>query len=367
LFGAERSFPRWRFGLRSGARRVEHRGHPISNRKLHTSNVSEADADAIAGPHLQSPRKIALQLLGFALGLVLLAWVIYRAISKASGTEPGQISGWQRLRDTDPALIAGLLLCTIVSLGANGAIFWLVIQPVKPLRHVHMQLLNLVTSVLNYAPLRAGLIARVAYHLRVDRLGIITIGAWFTAIGFTLMLTLGAVVAATFLRPHFDWLWWLVLVTQLVIGAWVTRSFMRLDRFSRWGKVAGGLDRMLADNRALWGAISLRLIDVMAYTGRMACAVAILQLPFTFREILLLSIAAIVVSLFPLGRVGYREAGVAFVAGLFGMAGDPGAHSSQLALIDSAGEALVSIPLGALALLWYRARWIRARDTSHKP
>jgi hypothetical protein len=31
-----------------------------------------------------------------------------------------------------------------------------------------------------------------------------------------------------------------------------------------------------------------------------------------------------------------------------------------LALVESAGEALVFIPLGALALLWYRKRWVGA-------
>ena len=47
--------------------------------------------------------------------------------------------------------------------------------------------------------------------------------------------------------------------------------------------------------------------------------VAILDLALSFREILLLSIAAIAASLLPLGRVGYREAGVAAMASILGM------------------------------------------------
>jgi hypothetical protein len=57
--------------------------------------------------------------------------------------------------------------------------------------------------------------------------------------------------------------------------------------------------------------------------------------------------------------VGYREAGVAFFAQFLGMSGtDFDAARSQLALVESAGEAIVAIPLGAMALLWYRSRWV---------
>lgn len=310
---------------------------------------------------LFSPRKLVTQLAGFALGLALLAWVIKRAIDKASDVGPDEPTGWDRLREADPWLIAGLLGCTLLSLVANGALFWVVIRPFAPLKLRHMQLLNLVTSVLNYAPLRAGLIARVAYHLRVDRLGLITIGAWFAAIGFTLVLTLGSVVLATFLRPSFDWLWMLLVAGQLVIGGLLTRMFMRLPIVQKHGR---GMHLMLADNGALWGAMALRLVDVAAFAGRMACAVAILDLALSFREILLLSIAAIAASLFPLGRVGYREAGVAAMASILGMNNITAGQSSQLALIESAGEALVNIPLGAACLLWYRARWVAARHNA---
>src|SRR5688572_3352180 len=126
---------------------------------------------------LLSPGKMAMQVLGFALGVALLTWCISEAV-KGGG------EGWSKLRNAPGSLVAGLIGCTVVSLAANGALFWIVVRPVHPLRLGHMQLLNLVTSVLNYAPIRAGLIARVAYHLRVDRMSLMLIGGWFAAIGY---------------------------------------------------------------------------------------------------------------------------------------------------------------------------------------
>jgi hypothetical protein len=300
-----------------------------------------------------SPRQIILQVAGFAIGLALLIWCISKAIQDGG-------AGWEKLKHADFSLIAGLMACTLVSLVANGALFWIVVRPVHPLRLRHMQYLNLVTSVLNYAPVRAGLIARIAYHLRVDRMSIVLIGGWFAAIGYTLVLTLGAVVTATILRPTFDWLWFVLLAAQLIIGGLLTRVILAVPLAQRVGK---GMDRMLREPSALWGAIALRLVDIGAYAGRMACAAAILDLNMTASQVLLLAIAAMAVSLNPLGRVGYREAGVAFFAGLLAMSGEQfEAAQVQLALIESAGEAMVSIPLGALSLLWYRHRWIHASN-----
>ena len=311
---------------------------------------------------LLSTRKLITQLVGFALGLALLGWCISKAIE-------GGGEGWQKLQQANPMLIAGLVGCTLVSLAVNGAIFWIVVRPVHPVRLDHMQYLNLVTSVLNYAPIRAGLIARVAYNLRVDRMPLLLIGGWFTAIGYTLMLTLGAVVMATIISalwhdgaPRFDALWFVLLGAQLAIGGVLTRMILGTPVAQRVGK---GMDRMLRQPAALWGAIALRLADVAAYAGRMGCAAAILGLNLSLTQVLLLAIAAIAVSLNPLGRVGYREVGVAFFASYLGMSGENfDAARNQLALIESAGEAVISIPLGSVSLLWYRHRWMKAKRTA---
>jgi hypothetical protein len=141
--------------------------------------------------------------------------------------------------------------------------------------------------------------------------------------------------------------------TQMILGT---------EFVERIGK---GMHRMLRQPAALWGAIGLRVVDIAAFTGRMACAAAILELTLSTSDIVLLAVTSLAVSLFPLGRVGYREAGVAFFAQFLGMSGaEFDAARNQLALVESAGEAIVAIPLGAMALLWYRSRWVKAGKRS---
>jgi hypothetical protein len=306
-----------------------------------------------------TPRKIAVQLVGFAIGVALLGWCVSTAVRG---------EGWSRLADASPMLVVGLVGCSAVSMLVNGAIFWLVVRPLKPLGFWSMQWLNLTTGVLNYAPIRLGVIARVAYHLRVDRLSLLQVGAMLASIAYTLAAALGACVVATLLRPEFDLVWPALVVGQLLLIGVLTRAIMGQPFVVRFGR---GMDRMLREPALLWGAIALRLVDIAAFAGRMACAVAILDISMTVSETLLLGFAALALSLNPIGRTGFREFMVAVVATRL-VSSDLSAaqidsNMATLALIESAGEALVVIPCGALALLWYRRRWRAAGARSPEP
>ncbi|MCP3906162.1 MAG: hypothetical protein GY715_21265, partial [Planctomycetes bacterium] len=269
---------------------------------------------------------------------------------------------WHRIGDASPWLVAGLAGCSIVSLVVNGTSFWLVARPIRALRLRHMLWLNCAASVLNYAPIRAGMIARVAYHLRVDRFGVLQLAAWFAALGYTLLLTLGAFIATTIIHPDFDLVWVALLAGQLVFGGLLTGAIMGQSVVVRFGR---GMDRMLRQPSCLWGAIGLRLLDIGAFVGRMACAAAILDLSLSVGDTLLLGASALALSLNPLGRTGFREIAVAFVASRLAApdlsATQLDGQMATLALIESAGEALIAIPAGAAALVWYRKRWVGAR------
>ncbi len=297
-----------------------------------------------------SRRQIIVQIVGFALGAALLGWCLWIAVKQGD---------WSRVRNADLLLIAGLAGFTIVGLLVNGVIFWAVIQPVRHVRLLSMVWLNFLSSLFNYAPIRAGLLARIAYNLRVDQLSLLEIAAWFAAIGLTLAIAVLALLGATIVRPQIDWLWWIILLAQVIVAGLVVRVMARGKLLERFGR---GIDRMLRAPLGLWGAIVLRIADVAAITGRMWCAAEIMGLDFSWNEIVILSLASLAASLNPLGRIGYREAGVAFVAGLLASgtttAATLNAHMIQLALIESVGEAIVFIPLGLAALPWY---WLRMR------
>lgn len=293
-----------------------------------------------------SPRKLILQAVFWVLGLALLGWIIYRAL---------QTGDWEKLASADPLLIVALLGCTVISAILNGTAFWVTIQSVRRVRWTDMQLLNLVGNMLNYAPVRLGAIARIMYHHRVDRLGLLQIGAWFTLIAYILALGVGACLLATLIYDQFDLVWIMLVVGQMVLGAAATQMLIGHPLIVKHGR---GIDRMARDHRALWGLVVLRLADIAAFTGRMAIALLILDIHLPISHIVVLAVVALASSLIPFGRVGFREFCVAIVAARLGTSADDVALPwEQLALIESAGEALIFLPAGTLALLWYRKRW----------
>jgi hypothetical protein len=71
-----------------------------------------------------------------------------------------------------------------------------------------------------------------------------------------------------------------------------------------------------------------------------------------------LAMIALASSLMPVGRVGVREYCVAAAAARLNMSVTIDKSLwDQLALLESAGEALVYIPLGLCAVPWFRSRW----------
>ena len=93
----------------------------------------------------------------------------------------------------------------------------------------------------------------------------------------------------------------------------------------------------------------------------MAIALSILKISLPGSHIVVLAIVALASSLIPFGRLGFREFCVALTAHRLSMLqSDVEVEMNALALIESAGEMLVFIPLGAIALLWYRKRWMGA-------
>jgi hypothetical protein len=305
---------------------------------------------------LLTPTKILMQLAGFGVGLALLAWIIYNAIGEGD---------WGRIARADPWLIAAMLGFTLVSTLLNGTTFWITIQPVQPVSFWSLQRLNVVANMLNYAPVRLGAIARVLYHLRVDGLGFLQIGAWFALIGYTLALGVASCVLATIVHAQVDWVWAGLVAAQLLLGGMALRVAGGLPVVARYGR---GIDRMINDHRSLWGAIVLRVTDLGAFTGRMAVAAAILDISLAPGQIVVLALVALAAQLIPFGRVGFREFCVAAAGHQLSLLASDAEHNmNQLALIESAGEALVFIPLGVLLLPWLRKRWRGDRSNDSSP
>ncbi len=311
-----------------------------------------------------STRKLFLQASGFVLGLALVAWCVWGATKDPEG--------WKNLRQASGASLIGLLLCSLGSIIVSGLTFWIAARPVQPLRVQDQQWINALASMLNYAPIRIGMFVRAAYAMKVDHFSAVELVAWFASLAFTFVIALVAITAGTLAWMQFGaWTFFPILILIAALGGFSARWCATRAMVQRR---AQGLERLITNPAALWGSILLHIVDLFFATGRVFLAIHILGIQLNLAQTLLVSMASFAASLNPLGRLGFREAAVAFTAAALSIGGvaDMENKFQTLAVIESAGEALVAIPIGMLALhpIWKRFRLskqARARAIAANP
>ena len=304
-------------------------------------------------------KQMVLQVLGFLIGILLLYLCIRTAWSKSGD--------WTAIKEAEPNLIIALIGFGLLSTIIDGAVFWAVLRPYRRLAPLQVQNVNMTAAMLNYAPIRLGTIFRVTYHARVDEVELLAIVGWFAAIVMTTLACMGAVViAAMTTGGNIIPFSLLTAVLLVVFGAviWVAARLEIVKRFCQ------GKERMLGDPQALFAGLVGRLLVLASNTVRMGFAAEILGIDLGVQNLVILSVAALMLSFNPLGRVGWREwtlmmltpylAGSAFegdsVEGL----------AAQLALVESAGEFLAIIPFGILTGAWALPRLFKGRTTRMK-
>ena len=306
-----------------------------------------------------SGRKIVFQVIGFVAGLVLIAICFRTAFQDGAD--------WSRIREASPGLITALLVTGLLSTVLDGMVFWAIMRPYHRLGFMEVQGANMTASFLNYGPVRLGTIFRIVFHARVDEIPLIPILAWFAAITVTTAACMGSVFIATILvgSPGIAWSC-IVAILLLLSGAclWlVSRTAMVRSR-------ANGIERMFGDPQALTAGLVGRLFVLASICVRMSLAAQILELDIETDLVVMISITALLSSFIPLGRFGWREATVALVTARFAADSlgdvDVTATAAQLALVESAGEALVVVPLGTLTAIW-AARRLLAKKKAGKP
>ena len=309
-----------------------------------------------------APRRAALQAVGFAVGLALVAWVVKGAIDAAN--DPSRAGILESLRAAwrdRPLLVVGLAATTALSLVIDGALFWLVLLPVRRLGFMEIQWLTFVTATSNFFPVRLGIPVRYAYAMLANRMTFLEATAWFVALTLVILVSLGAVVAATAMVPVPGFAWGLLVLAALAAGGWALQRAARLGPVQRR---MGGWARMLTTPGTYWAGALLRVAEVLLWVVRMWCAAEILGLGLSFATVTVLGVAAIAVMLNPVGRIGFREATTVVVANWMAGGGLDVAHADagfkQLALLESLGEMFTTIPMGIVAIP-FLARWYRRR------
>lgn len=321
-----------------------------------TAERTSEDELAQARRRTFSPARMALQVVGFIGGVLLVAWCVRTA---AAGAD------WSRLAGAGPGRLAALLGLSILSMVLNGWAFHVSCPAVLRADQARpgfmaLQGVNAAATLGNFAPLRLGMLERIAYHLRVDRMRAMQIAGWFTLLLASVLAPTAAagialVAGVTALGP---------LLLVMVIG---TAAFtlmgqaicIPLQRYRGIGPLAAAV----AKGPTLYRATAIRVVDMLGIAARTYIAADILGIALDFKGALVVSTAGAIASLGPLGRVGFREAGMALSAQVIagtGFEGGLDAASAQLALVDSLGEVAVAATFGAVATIWLVMRVLRA-------
>lgn len=318
-----------------------------------------------------SMAKLVLQLLGFVLGLVLLAWCARLAFSEENREQ------LQNLRDAPLHLVVSLLALSSIGVIANGLTFWFVLRPVRRIQLTGMIATNALATFLAYLPFKLSLMARIAIHRQRDGVPIPLIGPWFAAIGVVLLATVAPILLMAAWRREVDALWIVILAVLLVIAAGVLTIAARTVGGQRGLRMAQTLadkqpiglvkritrsetfilfDEGLEMLGSFWqslGAIGLRVVDIAAMAGRFYIASRIVGTPMPAGDSLVGSVVYFIIGVFsPIGALGTREGGTAELLKRFGEIDFE--QLALIALVVTAAEMIVNAVLAAAGIAWLR-------------
>ncbi|MBS0191977.1 MAG: lysylphosphatidylglycerol synthase domain-containing protein [Phycisphaerales bacterium] len=312
--------------------------------------------------------KIAVQVIGFLIGVALLIWCIRQAFS------PENQKQLAALKDAPAHRIALLFGMSAMVLLCSGLSFFLSLRPLRKLDFWDVQATNAIATLLGYVPFKAGMLFRILVHNRRDRVPVALIGAWFGAVSIVMLLTIGPLFAASLTVREINAKWVAIALATGLWGycfvcalAWYfhgTRGMALLRRFAdrlggAWGRklvrekfvrtAHGGLD-ILASPRRVAMLVGVRLMDMASQAGRFYLAGTIVGTPIAPDTCVLLASMHFVVGVIsPAGMVGTREAAIVGAATMLGLANAPA--MAGVALLVLASEAVVNAGCSLLGVL----------------
>jgi hypothetical protein len=310
-----------------------------------------------------------VQILGFLVGLTLLAGCAYLAFSK-----PAYREQMARLAQAPPWQLAAMLALSAGTIAISGLVFRAVLRPVRRLGAIDCVAVNGVCSALSYLPFKVSLLFRVFYHHRRDRLALLEIGGWMAATAGVILVSLAGPLLASLWIGRLGPAWWGVALGGIALGAGaVLLCANLLASDAGWGRFAGLLRAsgisplrrladssrfaqlhagvlMLASPASVAQALALRGMDVGVHSARFYLAAHAVGVELTGEQAVLAGATYFFLQMLaPTGVAGVREGGTAAVLGL--------AQQQDLLVVVlavSAAEATMNIVMGLAGAAWLR-------------
>jgi len=313
--------------------------------------VPSESVESLVSDRPPKRRSLLSRLAGFAVGVALFGAAIWIVLdNKAQFLE-----AWQTARSRSWLLIAFALALPLGNWLLVSVSFWLLMKRRGTVGPWEMSALVGNALLLNYLPLRPGMVSRLTWHKVVNGIGFRDSAVVMAiCVGFSVSCSVLLLLIAVALGPRAHWAVWLATLSVPVVIA------MGYGQFSASQSLA----------RAMSHVFVLRYLDMLVWAGRYAASFELVGTPVGLPGAIALAAVSQVAMMAPVSGngLGLREWLIGISASLLPAAlvtSNPDRAVGLAAdLVNRAAELVVSLPVGLLSGAWlarqYR-RWRRAR------
>lgn len=251
--------------------------------------------------------------------------------------------GLRALRSPSPLVLAGLVAAILLNLVISGLIFSILMRRFGRVGLLEMQGLIAASTLVNYLPLRPGLVGRAAYHRLVN-----DVPVRHTAYAVVAAMTL-SIVAACMTLASIGMARWTGLSASVPLGLFAVLAL---------------LSAVPSSTRSACVAMTLRLADVFIWSIRYILAFGLVGREIDVDTALALACVSTVASMVPLlsNGLGLREWAVGYVAPLM-VVGIASPEAMLADLAHRAIEVIVTIIVGVTGLIGLAPALRRARKS----
>jgi len=233
-----------------------------------------------------------------------------------------------------------IVLFPMLSVVTTSCSLWLLTRRFGRVGFGEMNALVCGATLLNYLPMRPGLLGRLAYHKRVngiavrDSVRVLIEAVVLSVLAAALLLALGLLGGAARARAGG------------ALGVWLDLALLTLPVVLLGGAalLAGGRPRCSAW-RGVLAAAGVRYVDMLIWTGRYALLLWVLGTPVRLEIAVVIASLSQIAMLAPTGGggIGVREWTVGLLGGGLGASLETALVAD---LINRAAELLVAVPIG---------------------
>lgn len=293
----------------------------------------------VAGVWPGSNRK-KRRIVGFGVGILLFAAAVAAVVTSRASLAHA-IDSLEH-----PNLLLVALALPLLNWHLISVSFWVLTRRYGHVGLGEMHALIGSAWLLNYLPLRPGMFGRIAYHKRVNRIGVRdSVRVLATSVALTVASNAMICVIA-----------WVMLDASQAAG-WVIVALPGVFFCLAGLVLAGQAESAFSMAPGLAIAMGVRYFDILVWVARYAVVFRLIGYPVTLAEATLITAVSQAALLVPLvgNGLGVREWGIGFAVPV--MAGQsPRALGLAADLLNRAAEVLVALPVGliAAALLYRR-------------